>query len=212
MPPHQEPVELVTGHSADYQRADARRNVVRIIDTATQLLSDDPTASMADVAKASGVVRATLYRHFPSREVLIKAILERAIDSAEDAIAGAELERGPAPEAVERLIDALIGVGTRFRVVIDSPVHDPAIMERGALVGAPVLALAERGQREGTLRGDMSPAWLAAAVAALITESVRAMGRAEMSREEARVAVTATFLEPIQVDRGGARRRKPRPA
>lgn len=191
-----------------HQRADARRNVARIIDTATELLSSDPTASMADVAKASGVVRATLYRHFPSREELIKAILRKALDSAEDAIAAADLERGPAPDAVARLIDALIGVGTRFRIVIDSPVHDPEIMERGALVGAPVLALAERGQSEGTLRDDVTAAWLTAAVAALITESVRAMGRGEMSREEATAAVITTFLEPVRLRSGSGTRQK----
>lgn len=189
-----------------FQRADARRNVERIIDAATELFSRDAGASMAEVAQASGLVRATVYRHFPTREHLIKELLRRALDAAEEAIASAELERGPAPEAMRRLIDALLRVGTRFRIVIEAPVHDEQIMERGAAVGAPIVALTARGQREGSLRDDLPAQWLAGAAAALITESLRAVARGDLSLEAAGDAVAATFLEPVGRTASGRRR------
>lgn len=177
------------------RRADARRNVERIIDAATNLLAEKPAASMAAVAEASGVVRATVYRHFPSREDLLRAILDRALDAAADAIAAAELERGTAPEAARRLIEGLIGVGSRFRIVVDQPLQDPSAMERGIEIGAPIVALALRGQREGDLRSDMPAAWLAATLGGLATEAIRAVGRGDLAPEQAAGVAATTFLD-----------------
>jgi AcrR family transcriptional regulator len=45
-----------------------------ILDAARGLLQADPGASIADVAAAAGVSRATFYRHFPSRTALHDAL------------------------------------------------------------------------------------------------------------------------------------------
>jgi AcrR family transcriptional regulator len=56
------------------RRADARRNIERILDAAVEELAEDPDVSMEAVARRAGVVRATLYVHFPTREALIAAV------------------------------------------------------------------------------------------------------------------------------------------
>jgi len=61
----------------DPGRADALRNRERIVDAASRLLERSPSATLADIAAASGVSRSTLYRHFASREELEAAIGER---------------------------------------------------------------------------------------------------------------------------------------
>jgi serine phosphatase RsbU (regulator of sigma subunit) len=58
-------------------RSDARENRERILEAASRLLAQSPTATLADVAAAAGVSRSTLYRHFPGREGLIAALGER---------------------------------------------------------------------------------------------------------------------------------------
>ena len=73
-PPDQRPVA--------YMRADAARNVHRIVEVAARLLGEDPHAGMAEVAAAAGISRATVYRHFTTREALIDAIRRQALAQA----------------------------------------------------------------------------------------------------------------------------------
>jgi len=58
-------------------RADAIASRERILEAAAALAGDRRT-SMTEVAAAAGVGRSTLYRHFPSRQALERALRERA--------------------------------------------------------------------------------------------------------------------------------------
>jgi serine phosphatase RsbU (regulator of sigma subunit) len=58
-------------------RADALASRERILEAAAAL-AGDPRTSMIEVAAAAGVGRSTLYRHFPSRQALERALQERA--------------------------------------------------------------------------------------------------------------------------------------
>ena len=51
-----------------------------ILEAAARLLAEDGDASMADLAGAAGVGRATLYRYYPSREALLAALTAEALD------------------------------------------------------------------------------------------------------------------------------------
>lgn len=62
-------------------RADARRNRVRIVDAARAAFSDHGLeVSAAAVARHAGVGTATLYRHFPTRSDLIDAVFGHEIE------------------------------------------------------------------------------------------------------------------------------------
>ena len=61
----------------DSRRGDALRNRERILSAGDRLLRQTPTATLADIATAAGVSRATLYRHFGNRETLKRALAER---------------------------------------------------------------------------------------------------------------------------------------
>ena len=61
------------------RRADAERSVAAILDAGLEALASDPDSSMSEIARRAGVVRATIYVHFPTRTALLDAVMEYAI-------------------------------------------------------------------------------------------------------------------------------------
>ena len=74
------------------RRSDAEQNVTAILDAAARTLSVQPEASVEDIARAAGVSRQTVYAHFPSREALLDAVVERATAEVTAAFEAAALE------------------------------------------------------------------------------------------------------------------------
>jgi AcrR family transcriptional regulator len=62
-------------------RADARRNVERLIETAREAFATQgPNAPLDDIARAAGVGSGTLYRHFPNRVALMEAVYRANVE------------------------------------------------------------------------------------------------------------------------------------
>src|SRR3954452_25484809 len=86
------------------RRADAERSIAAILDAAIEALAADPDVSMAEIARRAGVVRATIYMHFPTRDALLDAVMDYSIADVTAAIEGAEPASGEPREALERLL------------------------------------------------------------------------------------------------------------
>ena len=202
MSSHSEQVDVDGPISAEApeikRRADAERNLARIIESATALLAVNPGASMAEIAEASGLVRATLYRHFPTRDDLIRAMYAAALDDALKAILSVDPEQGKATDAIARMVDALLVVGDRYRILSEERRGYPELREKEESVGAPMIALVERGRQAGELRDDLPLRWVVAALGSLVNEALRAVGREDIDRAEAGSLVTRTFLESMR--------------
>src|SRR3954452_13933676 len=86
------------------RRADAERSVARILDAAVEALASDPDASMSAIARRAGVVRATIYVHFPTREALLEAVTHRAVAEVAHVIDAARPPDGAPAEALARVV------------------------------------------------------------------------------------------------------------
>src|SRR3954468_3949724 len=85
-------------------RADARRNRERILAAAREVFAEaGRDVQMPDVARAAGVGVGTLYRHFPAKEDLVRALVR---DKVEAGIVAAReaLERDDPGEAIDWLV------------------------------------------------------------------------------------------------------------
>ena len=78
-----------TGNTVEQRRrlrADAQRNEDRLLEAAAAAFSaDGASASVKDIARAAGVGIGTLYRRFPSKELLIEATYRREVQEMCDA-------------------------------------------------------------------------------------------------------------------------------
>jgi TetR/AcrR family transcriptional regulator, mexCD-oprJ operon repressor len=171
------------------------RTAAAILDAAALMLAGrGASANMAEVAAASGVSRATLYRYYPSRETLLRALAAQALTDAGSRVADAGLERCPVPEAIERIVRALLAVGDRYAVLLSEQVDpDPAEAER--VVGAPLRAVFARGIEEGVLRDDLPPEVLQELFGGLLTAAIKLVGERRLGLEEAAAITTALFLD-----------------
>ncbi|GLP66470.1 hypothetical protein TUSST3_30900 [Streptomyces sp. TUS-ST3] len=68
------------------QRRNARSNRARILATARRELGRNPDITLEELARASGVVRRTLFGHFPGRAALLEALAEEAAESLRSAV------------------------------------------------------------------------------------------------------------------------------
>lgn len=161
------------------------------------VLADRPGASMGEIAAASGMGRATLYRHFADRADLVRAIQAQALAAGERALEGAELEAGSPLSAVRRAIAALVGVGDRYRLLAAEAALDPAVLQRQPAVAGRLLALVRRGQRAGELRDDLPAEWIVASLAGQLVLALREMGASRLTDEQAAERVATTLIEGV---------------
>ena len=143
------------------RRADARRNVDALLEAAKTVFAtsgvDAPAKEITDLA---GVGVGTLYRHFPQRADLVKAVVESGIDAVADA--------GPALLAAHEPVEALTRWVRRFTELLAtkrglaSALHsgDPAFaglpgyfLQR---LGPALAALLDAAVADGTVRADVS--------------------------------------------------------
>jgi AcrR family transcriptional regulator len=143
------------------RRADARRNVDALVEAARTIFATSGVEAPAkEITDLAGVGVGTLYRHFPQRSDLVKAVVESGIDAVADA--------GPALSAANEPLEALTQWIHRFTELLATKrglataLHsgDPAFSDLpryflqrlcptlAALLGAAVA--------DGTVRDDIS--------------------------------------------------------
>lgn len=87
------------------QRADARRNRQRIVDAARTVFSDHGVnAQMTDIASSAGLGMGTLYRHFPTKEALVHALVHEHLTRLRAAACAAAKEEADPWRALERFV------------------------------------------------------------------------------------------------------------
>ena len=184
------------------RRADAERNITSIINAALEALAGDPDASMAEIARRAGLVRATVYMHFPTRESLLDAVMEHAVGQVAEATRGAEPTRGEPEEALERVLRATWHKLSDFHTLLainTSRLSAKELHRRHQPVMTLFVPLVERGQEKGVFRSDVPVAWHLAmirAIAHAASAEVRSGRIDEGSVEDAMIATVLNAVAP----------------
>ena len=188
--------------SARKRRADAERNIASILDAALEALAIDPDASMAEIARRAGVVRATVYMHFPTRESLLDAVMEHAVAQVAQATSGAEPTQGEPEEALERVLRATWHKLSDFHTLLainTSRLSASELHRRHEPVMSLFVPLIERGQEKGVFRSDLPVAWhlaMVRAIAHAASGEVRSGRIGEASVEDALIETVLNAVGP----------------
>ena len=159
-------------------RADARRNRDQLLQVAAEAFAADGLqVPLDEIARRAGLGPGTLYRHFPTKEALVEAVVhERLRALLDDARARASsAEPGAALSGfMDRLVDEarakqdLVDALARAEVDIAAGVSETAADIRDAIG-----VLLARAQRAGAVRRDIGTAELMGLLSGLMS-AVRA--------------------------------------
>jgi AcrR family transcriptional regulator len=153
-------------------RADAQKNYEHLLDVARVVVAEQGAdASLRDIARQADVVVGTFYRHFPSREALLEALLRTSFD--ELTAQAAELEASSSPrDALEVWLRDCVAFSRTYRGVTtmmmsaiedtESALHASCVTMRAA--GTQLLT---RAQAAGTARAHLDGTDLFAIISAL---------------------------------------------
>jgi AcrR family transcriptional regulator len=166
-------------------RADVRRNRARLLAAAREMFERDGAGgSLEGVARLAGVGIGTLYRHFPTRQDLLEALLADVYDGL--AVRGRELLESPEPgEALTEWLRGYIAGTTAFPGMAASAVvslredrTDPCPSCRAAREAGEALFV--RAQKAGDVPADVAFAdalRLAGAIAVVTEDEPEAADR-----------------------------------
>lgn len=143
-------------------RADARDNRERLLDAARDVFIEyGPRAPLDEIARRAGSGIATLYRRFPERRALMRAVVLDALRrTAEEARQAADEEPDPF-HALVRYMHRVIAVRTAAVIPAllgEISLDDEEIKRAREAVSVPFEALVEAAHRAGTLRPDVTSA------------------------------------------------------
>ncbi|MDQ0583988.1 TetR/AcrR family transcriptional regulator [Streptomyces rishiriensis] len=186
------------------QRRNSRSNRARILATARQELGRNPDVTLEEIARASGVVRRTLFGHFPGRAALLEALAEEASEALRGALAVASAPQEPAERALAHFVHTIWPVGDRYRLLLALARRDLGD-ERVAEILAPardeVTAILARGQRDGVFHTQLPPAVLSAGLEAMQVALLEEVNTGALEDDGTRTAVVTLVAAGVSEER-----------
>ncbi|MEU9407653.1 TetR/AcrR family transcriptional regulator [Streptomyces sp. NPDC048281] len=150
----------------DGRRADARRNRERVLAAARAVFAERGIdAPMTTVARRAGVGVATLYRHFPTRDVLVRDAYAQQMATCERALAEALAAADPW-QGFQQLVETVCALQREERgfpaaFVAAFPGSTPEQAQSRQRAERDFTNLVRRAQASGALRADFHPSDLA---------------------------------------------------
>jgi AcrR family transcriptional regulator len=143
-------------------RTDAQRNRERILEVAKQAFTrSGADTSLDDIAKQAGVGPGTLYRHFPTREELLKAVYRTELEK----LAAAEEKFAETMPPVEALrawlllfVDAVAAkqiIAPALNTLVGD--HKKVFEASYAQMHEAIRRLVKRAVKSGDIRKDLDP-------------------------------------------------------
>ncbi|MEM7563395.1 MAG: TetR/AcrR family transcriptional regulator [Pseudomonadota bacterium] len=179
----------------------ASRSHRALLDSAIALLLENPTASMSDISKTAGVGRATLYRHFESRDALILELALESLQLTDEILKPIRDTSLSAKDQLSQGLTAIMAVADRyhFLLLLWQMSYDDDRINTIYLAQLDELStLVERGKSEQSISSDFSTSWVVSLIDSLIYAGWWEIKNGEMTAEQAGKQLVQTLFNGIQ--------------
>ncbi len=173
----------------------------KILRQAIACIAQNPNASLEDIASAAGVGRATLYRHFKSRNdlnIALKMAAGQRLRDNIDPILNSDL---PAVEKLSLIVEKCIPLGASLNVTsyfnLPCKEDDPRVMESYEKHMNQVRQIGSELKDQGVVAPEIPLAWVTASLDSLVFAAWEKIQDGDIAPNAAPGLVLGTFLSGI---------------
>lgn len=157
-----------------------------LIEAGFAVLSRNAGASLAEIADAAGVGRATLHRYFPTRDELLRSLALTAITEMDAAAEDAAQDAESYSDALRASLEALIPLSTRHGFLANEPIgDDPELAREYARQKEEVRELVEAAKSEGSFDATVPTTWIVHAYEYLLYAAWESVNEGEATANQA---------------------------
>ena len=180
-------------------RASRSRN--RLLEAGKELLIRNPKASLSEVAVVAGVGRATLYRHFETREELVRTIARECFELTSEVLKPIHNDtKLTSCEKLKSGIAALMPLADSYHFLLslwDIAENDDAVMLLYSEQVESMNTLIRKAQAEKEIRADLPVEWISSSIDAQIYSAWWLIGEGKITTEQASEYACRMLFEGI---------------
>ena len=182
----------------------ARKHVIRpatleaIVEAAIRVLNANAGATMSEIAAQAGVGRATLHRHFRTRDDLIGAIGVRCIEEMNAAVRAAISQGQPAVDRLRAMFRAVIPLGDRYSFLGADYTDDPTTRQGYETQLHWAETLVEDLKEQGDVAQDVPSRWVVAQIDQLVWTAWNATAEGYLTADDATELAVRTLIDGLR--------------
>lgn len=173
-----------------------------ILEAGYRLLSTNRGTAMADITEVAGVGRATLHRHFSTREDLLSALAKLAHKDLSEAVEAATKDAKTYAEGLRLALDAVIPLADRQAfLTMEAADHDIEVARAFEADRRKTAAAFDAAKFEGSFADDIPTAWMVAMFDAVIGAAWELVLSGEATHKQAAAFAWRTLTNGLSGDK-----------
>ena len=184
-------------------KADARyqKSRLAIVESSIQLLLSNPDAGMSEIALAAGVGRATLYRHFETRDELIKELTLLCLEETDEVLKPLKEKGMNGLDAIIESIRVIVPMADRFRFLMSLTSIGASDKKIGQIYRRQLKELidyVEDAKRAGDISKSLPTDWVVASYDALLNAAWGLIQYDRMDSDQATELFIQSFTASVK--------------
>ena len=173
------------------------RTLEAILEAALGLFNADSGVTMSEIAKAAGVGRATLHRHFKDKDDLIQTLYARCIEEMNTAVLATDSTDKPAVARLHAMLKSAIPLGDRYAFRSFERMEDEHLQTAYQEQLNWTSALIEQLKDEQEIAKEVPTSWAVAQVDQVIWTAWTAVWNSELTTDDAADLALRTLLKGL---------------